>query len=110
EVRGAEPGDTVVVRILSMRPRLPHGSNCAANWGLLYPRFQKERITIYGLDPSDDGSFSALARPTFAFDFRTRAVYDVPGVVTPPDPASREPFTRRVAVPVRPHFGVMGVA
>ena len=33
-----------------MTPRLPYGSNCAANWGLLYTTFGKERITIYGLD------------------------------------------------------------
>ena len=48
-VRGASPGDTLRVEILSMRPRLPYGSNCAANWGLLYDRFGKERITIYAL-------------------------------------------------------------
>ncbi|HSB85395.1 MAG TPA: acetamidase/formamidase family protein, partial [Ilumatobacteraceae bacterium] len=29
---------------------------------------------------------------------------------TPPDPSARQPFTRPVRVPVRPHFGVMGVA
>src|SRR6187455_244580 len=110
DVRGAEPGDTLVVRILTMRPRLPHGSNCAANWGLLYSRFNKERITIYELDATEDGSFAAVARPAFGYDFKTRALYDVPGVVTPPDPASRQPFSRPVAVPVRPHFGVMGVA
>ena len=44
------PGDTLVVKILDMWPRLPYGSNCAANWGLLYPEFGKERITIYELD------------------------------------------------------------
>src|SRR4029079_3403351 len=33
-----------------------------------------------------------------------------PGFITDPDPAARRPFTREVAVPVRPHFGVMGVA
>jgi acetamidase/formamidase len=109
-VRGAEPGDTLVVRILEMRPRLPYGSNCAANWGLLYPRFGKERITIYGLDAHPNGGFAAIARPAFAFDFTTLSRYEVPGVVTPPDPASRQPFSRPVAVPVRPHFGVMGVA
>jgi acetamidase/formamidase len=112
-VRGAQPGDTLMVRILDMRPRLPYGSNCAANWGLLYDEFGKERITIYGLtDPAAAASetFGAMAAPIFAFDFTTRPLYDVPGVVTPPDPSTRQPFSRTVHVPVRPHFGVMGVA
>jgi acetamidase/formamidase len=108
-VRGAEPGDALAVTILDMAPRLPYGSNCAANWGLLYDVFGKERITIYGLD-GDGSTFEPLARPVFAFDFTERPVYDLPGVVTPPDTGARQPFTRKVAVPVRPHFGVMGVA
>jgi hypothetical protein len=29
-----------------MTPQMPFGSNCAANWGLLYDRFDKARITI----------------------------------------------------------------
>ncbi|MGD9995501.1 MAG: acetamidase/formamidase family protein [Ilumatobacteraceae bacterium] len=105
-VRGAEPGDTLAVRILQMTPRLPYGANCAANWGLLYDVFQKERITIYELA---DG-FESYAEPLFGFDFTSRPVYDVPGYISEPDPASRQPFGRRVQVPVRPHFGVMGVA
>jgi acetamidase/formamidase len=109
-VRGAEPGDTIVVRIIDMKPRMPYGSNCAANWGLLYKKFQKERITIYRLDPGSNGHFPQLARPSFAFDFTERPLYDLPGVISPPDHDARRPFTRDVAVPVRPHFGVMGVA
>ena len=110
-VAGAQPGDTLKVEILEMRPRLAYGSNCAANWGLLYDTFGKERITIYELlDPPVDGSFPALARPVFGFDFTTRALYDIPGVVTEPDPSARQPFGRPVTVPVRPHLGVMGVA
>ena len=121
-VRGAEPGDTLAVRIISMRPRLPFGSNVAANWGLLYDTFAKERVTIYGLDGyglDGDGSdldggaadqFTATASPVFGFDFTARPLYDLPGVITEPDPAQRQPFSRQVHVPVRPHFGVMGVA
>ncbi|MEY2581558.1 MAG: hypothetical protein QOE09_1407, partial [Ilumatobacteraceae bacterium] len=111
-VRGALPGDTLMVRILDMRPRLPYGSNCAANWGLLYDEFGKERITIYWLsdEAGNDTRFGALAEPMFAYDFATRPLYDIPGVVTPPDADCRQPFSRRVHVPVRPHFGVMGVA
>jgi acetamidase/formamidase len=113
-VRGAQPGDTLVVRILEMAPRLPFGSNCAANWGLLHARFGKERITIYGLDDEAAGpqatGFPSVARPLFGFDFTARARYDSPGVISPPDAAARQPFGREVRVPVRPHFGVMGVA
>jgi acetamidase/formamidase len=109
-VRGAEPGDSLVVEILEMTPRLRHGSNCAANWGLLHATFGKERITIYELGPSADREFPAEAVPKFGFDFRARALYDVPGVVSDPATTDREPFSRAVRVPVRPHFGVMGVA
>lgn len=109
-VVGAEPGDTLRVEILEMVPRLAYGSNCAANWGLFHERFGKERITIYELvDPPDDG-FPATARPMFGFDFTALELYDEPGVISEPDPASRQPFSRAVEVPVRPHLGVMGVA
>lgn len=115
EVIGAEPGDTLRVEILSMTPRVPYGSNCAANWGLFYEEMGKERITIYELvDPPtrSDGTleFPRTARPMFGFDFTKLELYDIPGVITEPDPASREPFSRRVEVPVRPHLGLMGVA
>jgi acetamidase/formamidase len=109
-VRGAQPGDTLAVRILDMTPRLPYGSNCAANWGLLYDEFGKERITIYELADAEQGEFGSIAKPLFGYDFTTRPVYDIPGLVTPPDLDIREPFSRPVRVPVRPHFGVLGVA
>ena len=67
--------------ILDMTPRLPYGSNCAANWGLLYDTFGKERITIYGLDV-DGREFPATATPEFAFDFTARPLYDLPGVIS----------------------------
>ena len=35
-------------------------------------------------------------RPMFAYDFTHPARYDVPGVVTPPDPSARQPFSRAV--------------
>jgi acetamidase/formamidase len=109
EISGASPGDTLRVEILEMVPRLPYGANCAANWGLLYDTFAKERITIYGL-AGDGATFPATATPLFGFDFDGRPTYDTPGVVSPPDPGRRQPFSRPVAVDVRPHLGVMGVA
>lgn len=110
-VRGAQPGDTLRVELLDMRPRMPYGSNCAANWGLFHEQMGKERITIYELvDPPADGTFTTTARPVFGFDFTALELYDVPGVISEPDPGRREAFSRPVEVPVRPHLGVMGVA
>ena len=109
-VADAAPGDTLLVRILDMAPRLPFGANCAANWGLLYDTFQKERITIYELTDAADGTFGTTAEPRFGFDFTARELYDLPGAISVPDDASRQPFSVPVQVPVRPHFGVMGVA
>lgn len=109
-VAGAKPGDTLAVRVHTMTPRVPYGSNCAANWGLLYDDFGKERITIYELERGDAPGFPDLARPAFGFDFTARPTYDIPGVISVPDAGSRESFGRPVRVPVRPHFGVMGVA
>jgi acetamidase/formamidase len=104
-VRGAEPGDTLMVRILKTEPRLKYGSNIAAHWGYLYDAFKKERITIYKIDME-----AALAYPAFAYDFKGRPKYDKPGFVTAPDAASREKIKMKVSIPLRPHFGVMGVA
>lgn len=104
-VEGAEPGDTLEVRVLDMAPRLPYGTNIAAWWGYLYDDFGKERITIYKIDAA-----AGLARAAFAFDYRTTLRYEHPGNVTPPDPATRQPALANVIVPLRPHFGVGGVA
>jgi acetamidase/formamidase len=104
-VEGAQPGDTLEVRVLSMVPRLPYGTNIAAWWGHLYDDFAKERITIYRIDVA-----SGLARAAFAFDYKTTARYDQPGIIVPPDHAARQPALADVVVPLRPHFGVGGVA
>jgi acetamidase/formamidase len=104
-VEGAAPGDTLEVRVLSMEPRLPYWTNIAAWWGHLYDDFGKERITIYRIDAA-----SGLARAAFAFDYTTTPRYEQPGIVVPPDAAARQPALAGVVVPLRPHFGVGGVA
>jgi acetamidase/formamidase len=104
-VEGAEPGDTLEIRVLSMEPRLPYGTNIAAWWGNLYDDFMKERITIYRIDAT-----AGLARAAFAFDYKTTARYEQPGVIVLPDHAARQPALANVVVPLRPHFGVGGVA
>jgi acetamidase/formamidase len=75
-VEGAEPGDILEVRYLQMVPRNNFGSNLAANWGHLYEEFgEKERVTIYELDPNAN-----TAHALFAYDFPGK--YLVPGTIT----------------------------
>lgn len=107
-VEGATRAGSLLVRVLDMAPRVRYGSNCAANWGLLYDSFAKERITIYELN-GDDG-FGPTASPVYGYDFTEREIYDIPGVISNPPEDQRQPFSVPVEVPVRPHFGVMGVA
>lgn len=104
-VDGAKPGDMLEVRILVVEPRLAWGTNLAAYWGHLYGRFGKERVTVFRLDEA-----AGLARASFAYDWTTTPLADQPGTVVMPDPAAREPAMLGVAVPMRPHFGTMGVA
>jgi acetamidase/formamidase len=104
-VEDAQIGDTLEVRILSFEPRLPFGTNIAAWWGHLYDDFGKERITIYQIDAP-----SGLARAAFAFDYKTTPRYEQPGIVVPPAHDAREPALANIVIPLRPHFGVGGVA
>jgi acetamidase/formamidase len=103
-VEGARPGDVLEVRILSLTPRLPYGSNLAAHWGQLYADFGKERVTVFALDIG-----AGVAQAAFAYDWRA-GLADAPGTVVEPDPAAREPALEGVQVPIRPHLGTMGVA
>jgi acetamidase/formamidase len=96
-VEGARPGDVLAVEILELAPRLPFGTNLAAHWGHLYDVFGKERVTVYELD-------------TFGYDWTTTPLADVPGTVVAPESVTREPALEGVTVPLRPHFGTMGVA
>ena len=104
-VEGARAGDTLEVRILAMSPRLPYGTNIGAWWGYLYDEIRKERITIYRVDVA-----SGLAQAAFGFDYTLGPRYDAPGTIIPPEQTKRTPALEGVLVPLRPHFGVMGVA
>jgi acetamidase/formamidase len=101
----ARPGDVLQVEILSAEPRLPHGSNLAGHWGALYEDFRKERVTIFELDLA-----AMLGRALFAYDWQTTPLVDVPGAIVTPGSVPREPALEGVTVPLRPHFGTMGVA
>lgn len=129
-VCGAEPGDVLEVRILDLYPRpsanpdhagKTFGSNAAAWWGLHYndlieePK-PREVITIYEIDAEGrkdwaKAVYSYRWTPQTDPDGVVHETIDYPGV--PVDRASIEPVEgvmRNVRVPIRPHFGTMGVA
>jgi acetamidase/formamidase len=87
-----------------MVPRNNYGSNLAANWGYLYKEFgEKERVTIYELDPNTNTA-SAL----YAYDFEGK--YLIPGTITHCPECDRQPALKGVRIPARPHLGTAGVA
>jgi acetamidase/formamidase len=104
-VEDARPGDVLAVEILELAPRLAFGTNLAAHWGHLYDVFGKERVTVYELDAN-----ALLGRAVFGYDWTTTPLAHIPGTLVAPDSVTREPALEHVIVPLRPHFGTMGVA
>lgn len=108
-VAGAAPGDVLQVDILEAVPRLPYGSNLAAHWGFLYNDIYegapRERVTIYQLDAR-----AGLGRALFGYDWTATELADAPGTIVAPGTVDREPALPGVTVPLRPHFGTMGLA
>jgi acetamidase/formamidase len=104
-VDGARPGDVLQVDILDATPRLPYGSNLAAHWGHLYDELPTERVTVYEFDAD-----ALLGRALFGYDWTATPLADQPGTIVVPNVAAREPALSGVVVPLRPHFGTMGVA
>ena len=129
-VCGAEPGDVLEVRILDLQPRpsanpehtgKTFGSNAAAWWGFHYndqieePK-GREVITIYELDSSGAENW-AKAIYNFAWTPQTdpfgvvHEQIDYPGVPVDHDTVEKNTdVLSGVRVPIRPHFGTMGVA
>lgn len=129
-IEGAKPGDLLEVRIHSMEPRQSQnpdflgdsfGSNVAAYWGfhhqhlLTEPR-DREVVTIYKVDCHDH---AATARAVYNYRWTPQTDpfgivhhrYDYPGVPVDHSTIEKtENILPRVAIPVRPHFGVIGVA
>lgn len=104
-VEGARPGDVLQVDILEATPRLPYGSNLAAHWGYLYGEFPTERVTVYEFDTE-----ATLGRALFGYDWTATPLANQPGTIVSPDADARQPALPGVVVPLRPHFGTMGVA
>jgi acetamidase/formamidase/AraC-like DNA-binding protein len=139
-VRGAEPGDVLEIEVIDIVPRpsahpdhagKSFGSNAATFWGLQYgdlltePK-AREIVTIYevdsldGLDPKHgSGARCACARALYSYRWTPQtdpagvvhARMDYPGVrVDPATVERRYDILQGVEVPLRPHFGVIGLA
>jgi len=129
-IRGAEPGDILEVRIIDVKPRpcanpayagKAFGSNAAAWWGFHYKELitepkPREVCTIYEIDASGQRNW-AQAVYNFRWTPQTdpfgvvHKTIDYPGV--PVDHATVQEnhgILKNVRIPIRPHFGVMGVA
>ena len=139
-VRGAEPGDVLEIEVLDILPRPSRhrrhrgqsfGSNAASFWGLHYDDLltepkPREVVTIYEVEHRDAGQADAAqgaacgcARAVHSYRWTPQldpsgvvhARMDYPGVrVDPATVEYRTDVLQGVEVPVRPHFGVMGVA
>jgi acetamidase/formamidase len=129
-VDGARPGDILEVRILDMYPRpcanpqfkgKAFGTNIAAWWGYQYhdlveePK-PREVITIYELDAAGNRDW---ARPIYNYRWVpltdpngvVHKIYDYPGlVVEHQNVQENHGILKNVRVPIRPHFGVIGLA
>jgi acetamidase/formamidase len=129
-VKGAQSGDILEVRILDVKPRpcanpkfkgKSFGSNAAAWWGYHYndmveePK-KREVITIYEVDTGGERNW-AKAQYNFRWTPQTdpfgvvHKIIDYPGV--PVDHATIKEnwgVLKNVRVPIRPHFGTMGLA
>lgn len=128
-VRGAEPGDVLEVRILDCIPRpsanpeftgKSFGSNAAAWWGYHYNDMlndaKREVITIYQVDATGEKSWAEAV-----YNFKWVPQTDPYGVVHPtidyPGVPVDHSLTNRnydvlkgIRIPIRPHFGTLGVA
>jgi acetamidase/formamidase/AraC-like DNA-binding protein len=128
-IKGAEPGDVLEVRILDMVPRPSRnpelkgrifGSSVAAWWGYHYDEFltepkPRESVTIFEIFPGEESHAEAIYsyrwQPQTDPSGVLHQTYDYPGI-----PVAAETIRRRhgvldgIRIPLRPHFGVIGVA
>ncbi len=129
-VKGAVPGDILEVRIIDVRPRpsanmaykgKSFGSNAAAWWGfhfndLIEEPKKREVITIYEVDASGERNWAKAV-----YNYRWTPQTDPFGVVHPTIDYPGVPVDhgtvkenhgvlKNVRLPIRPHFGVIGLA
>ncbi|MGB7248257.1 MAG: acetamidase/formamidase family protein [Phormidesmis sp.] len=129
-VNGAEPGDVMEVEILDVAPRpsanpeyegKTFGSNAAAWWGYHYNDMleepnPREVITIYEVDTTGEQDW-AIAVYNYRWTAQTdpygvvHETIDYPGVPVDHDTIEKDfEILEGVRVPIRPHFGTMGLA
>jgi len=129
-VRGAEPGDILEVRIMDVKPRpsanpkypgKSFGSNAAAWWGFHYKELitdpkPREVITIYEIDATGQRNW-AKAVYNFRWTPQTdpfgvvHKTIDYPGVPVDHNTINaNENVLKNIRIPIRPHFGTMGLA
>ena len=129
-VRGAQEGDVIELRIIDVTPRpcanpqypgKAFGSNAAAWWGFHYKDLltepkPREVITIYEVDASGERNW---AKAVYNFQWTPQTdpsgvvhkTIDYPGV--PVDHSTikeNHGILKNVRIPIRPHFGVIGLA
>ena len=129
-VNDAEPGDVIEVQILDVAPRpsanpeytgKTFGSNAAAWWGYHYQDMieepkPREVITVYEVDATEEQNW---AEAVYKYQWVPQTdpygvvheIMDYPGV--PVDHSTIEKdfdVLEGVRVPIRPHFGTMGLA
>jgi len=129
-VRNAEPGDVIELRIMDVKPRpcanpahagKTFGSNAAAWWGFHYKELMtepkpREVITIYEIDATGQRNW---AKAVYNFQWTPQTdpfgvvhkTIDYPGV--PVDHSTikeNHGVLKNVQIPIRPHFGVIGLA
>ncbi|MGH7069918.1 MAG: acetamidase/formamidase family protein [Acetobacteraceae bacterium] len=128
-INGAKEGDILEVRVLDMYPRpcanpefkgKAFGTNISAWWGYQYNDYlenpkPREVVTIYELQ-ADGSTDWAVAVHSYRWGPFTdpfgvvHKIYDYPGlVVNPNDYHPKTGIMKNVRVPLRPHFGVIGV-
>jgi len=129
-VKGAMPGDIIEVRIIDVRPRpcanprfkgKSFGSNAAAWWGFHYKDLltdpkPREVITIYEIDAAGERNW---AKAVYNFQWTPQTdpfgvvhkIIDYPGVpVDHKTVQEKHGVLKNVRIPIRPHFGVLGLA
>ena len=128
-IKGAEPGDVLEVRILDMVPRPSRnpdmkgrifGSSVAAWWGYHYEEFltepkPREAVTIFeifpGEEPHAEAVYSYRWQPQTDPSGVLHQTYDYPGIpVAAGSIRRRHGVLEGIKIPLRPHFGVIGVA
>ncbi len=129
-VCGAEPGDLLEVRIVDLKlrpsgnplyPGKTFGSNASAWWGYQYDNLKedpapREVITIYEMDATGERDWAeAVYRykwtPQTTPDGVVHNTIDYPGIIVDHNTVTEiEETLEGVKIPLRLHFGSMGVA